>query len=113
MLLWSVIGGMTRLVRLSPALAGTFMSQLSLASTVLLIEVGSKRGDIYNILWALVFGFATLNILSLVTRRFEPNRHRMSMGELMAVGTVVVAIALLGLEMLSVFKILPLKLPIH
>ena len=27
------------------------------------------RQDIYNILWAVVFGFATLNILSLATRR--------------------------------------------
>ena len=104
---------MARLVRVSPVVVRAFMSQLSLASTVVLIEVVSKRADIYNILWALVFGFATLNILSLVTRRFEANCHRMSMGELMAVGTVVVAIALLGLEMLSVFKILPLKLPIH
>ena len=31
----------------------------------------STRDEIYNFLWALVFGFATLNILSLGARRFE------------------------------------------
>ena len=30
------------------------------------------RQDVYNILWAVVFGFATLNIFSLAARRFEP-----------------------------------------
>jgi hypothetical protein len=76
-------------------------------------QAGKKTGDVYNILWALVFGFATLNILSLVTRRFEPNRHRMSPGELMAVATVVVSVLLLGFEMLGLFHVLPLRVPLH
>jgi hypothetical protein len=70
----------------------------------------SKKGDVYNILWALVFGFATLNILSLVAKRFDPDRNRMSFGEIMAVLTVVVAVILLGWEMLYMFKILPIRL---
>ena len=71
----------------------------------------SKKGDAYNILWALVFGFATINILSLVSRRIDPNsKSRMSFGEMMAVATVAVAVILLGWEMLYMFKILPLRL---
>jgi hypothetical protein len=71
----------------------------------------SKKGDVYNILWALVFGFATINILSLVSRRIDPNRQsRMSFGEMMAVGTVAVAMILLGWEMLYLFNVLPLRL---
>jgi len=70
----------------------------------------TKKGDAYNILWALVFGFATLNILGLVAKRFDPDRNRMSFGEIMAVMTVVVAVILLGWEMLYMFKILPIRL---
>jgi len=68
------------------------------------------RQDIYNILWAVVFGFATLNILSLATRRMEPGRRRMTFGELLAVMVVVVSVFLLGWEMLNVFHIFPIKL---
>ena len=68
------------------------------------------RQDVYNILWAVVFGFATLNILSLATRRMEPGRRRMTFGELMAVMVVVVSVFLLGWEMLNVFHIFPVKL---
>jgi len=68
------------------------------------------RQDIYNILWAVVFGFATLNILSLATRRMEPGRRRMTFGELMALGVVLVSVFLLGWEMLNLFHIFPIKL---
>lgn len=68
------------------------------------------RQDIYNILWAVVFGFATLNILSLATRRMEPGRRRMTFGELMAVMVVVVSVFLLGWEMLNLLHIFPIKL---
>lgn len=68
------------------------------------------RQDIYNILWAVVFGFATLNILSLATRRMEPGRRRMTFGELMAVMVVVVSVFLLGWEMLSLLHVFPIKL---
>ena len=77
------------------------------------LDQSSKKGDMYNILWTLVFGFATLNILSLVAKRFDPDRNRMSFGEIMAVLTVVVSVFLLGWEMLYLFKILPIRLPAH
>lgn len=70
----------------------------------------SQHGDLYNILWVLVFGFATLNILGLVARKFEPERSRLSFGESLAIMVVVVSVALLGWEMLYFFKILPIKL---
>lgn len=93
---------------------GLFGRPLSLPSLALLgaftFLEESKKGDVYNILWALVFGFATLNILSLVAKRFDPDRNRMSFGEIMAVMTVVVAVILLGWEMLYMFKILPIRL---
>jgi hypothetical protein len=75
-----------------------------------IFESSDKKSDLYNILWTLVFGFATLNILSLVVKRFEPSNNRMSFGEILAVGTVIVAVFLLGWEMLYLFKILPIRL---
>ena len=78
-----------------------------------MLEEFGKRGDVYNILWALVFGFATLNILGLVARRFEPNRNRLNFGETIAILVVIVSIVLLGWEMLSLFKIFPIKLQRH
>lgn len=75
------------------------------------VQYSSKKSGIYNILWVLVFGFATLNILALVTRRFEPERRRgMSFGETLAVLVVLVSIVLLGSELLRMFKIFPIKL---
>jgi len=86
------------------------VSPVALFSFFALLE-SSKKGDVYNILWALVFGFATINILGLVSRRIDPNRqNRMSFGEMMAVGTVAVAVILLGWEMLYLFKVLPIRL---
>jgi hypothetical protein len=58
----------------------------------------------------LVFGFATLNILSLVGRRFEPSRNRLNFGEMLAILVVVVSFVLLGWEMLYLFHIFPIKL---
>ena len=69
-----------------------------------------SRQDVYNILWAVVFGFATLNIISLAARRLEPTRHGLSFGELMAVMVVLLAIFLLGWEMLSIFHVFPIQL---
>jgi hypothetical protein len=68
------------------------------------------REDIYNILWAVVFGFATLNILSLAARRFEPTRRGLSFGELMAVMVVIVSVILLAIEMLNLAHVFPIKL---
>ncbi len=77
---------------------------------LLAVSLFNKKDDIYNILWILVFGFATLNILGLVTRRFEPERNRLSFGETIAIMVVLVAVVLLGWEMLTLFKIFPIKL---
>lgn len=71
---------------------------------------GSRRQDVYNILWAVVFGFATLNILSLAARRYEPTRRGLSFGELLAVMVVLISIFLLGWEMLNLFHVFPIKL---
>ncbi|HUA15592.1 MAG TPA: hypothetical protein VMG31_09850 [Verrucomicrobiae bacterium] len=70
----------------------------------------SPRQDVYNILWAVVFGFATLNILSLAAKRFEPGRRGLSFGEMMAVMVVIVSVFLLGWEMLNLLHIFPIKL---
>ena len=66
--------------------------------------------EIYNVLWTLVFGFATLNILSLGARHFEPGKSGLSFGETLAILVVLVSIGLLGWEMLYVFHILPIRL---
>jgi hypothetical protein len=70
----------------------------------------SSRQDVYNILWAVVFGFATLNILGLASRRIGPGHRGLSFGEMMAVMVVLVSIFLLGWELLSVLHIFPIKL---
>jgi hypothetical protein len=80
------------------------------AFLLLLQRHSSRRNDVYNILWAVVFGFATLNILSLAARRFEPNRRGLTFGELMAVLIVLLSIFLLGWELLNIFRIFPIKL---
>lgn len=80
---------------------------------LVVVEEFAKKGDIFNLLWALVFGFATLNILGLVARRFEPNRNRLNFGETIAILVVIVSIVLLGWEMLTLFKIFPIKLQRH
>jgi len=75
-------------------------------------QLASKRGDFYNILWMLVFGFATLNILALVTRSLDPSgrKRRMAIGEILAVLVVLTCLGLLAAEMLSLFHIFPIKL---
>jgi len=70
----------------------------------------STREEVYNVLWTLVFGFATLNILSLGARRFEAGKRGLSFGEVLAILIVVISIVLLGWEMLYVFHILPIRL---
>jgi hypothetical protein len=69
-----------------------------------------SRQDVYNILWVVVFGFATLNILGLAARRMEPSKRGMSFGEILAVMVVIIAIFLLGWEMLNMLHIFPLRL---
>ncbi len=69
-----------------------------------------SRQDAYNLLWVVVFGFATLNILGLAARRMEPSRRGISFGEMIAVMVVLIAILLLGWEMLNLFHVFPLRL---
>ena len=80
---------------------------LAVAATLL---YRGSREDVYNILWAVVFGFATLNILSLAARRLEPSRRGLSFGELMAVMVVLLSVFLLAWEMLALFHVFPIKL---
>jgi len=70
----------------------------------------STREQAYNILWALVFGFATLNILSLGARRFEQDKVGLNFSEILAILVVLVSMVLLGWEMLYLFHILPIQL---
>ncbi len=91
------------------AFSGGALHGLAVGVLPALFLLRSGREEIYNILWALVFGFATLNILSLGARRFEQARG-LNFGEILAILVVVVSIALLGWEMLYLFHILPIRL---
>ncbi len=93
----------------TPKAMGAFQSFAPLGLAFLQM-FDEKKGDAYNILWALVFAFATLNILGLVVRRLEPSHTRLSFGEMIAIMVVGVSVLLLGWEMLYLFKILPIKL---
>ena len=73
-------------------------------------QFSSKKENVYNILWVLVFGFATLNILGLVARRLEPRRSNLNFGEILAITVTVVSLILLGSEMLSLLHIFPIKI---
>jgi hypothetical protein len=76
-------------------------------------QYSGKKDNVYNILWVLVFGFATLNILGLVARRFEPRRSNLQFGEILAITVTAVSVVLLGWEMLTIFHIFPIKLQPH
>jgi hypothetical protein len=83
--------------------------QLAISSLPALAFVVSTREEVYNVLWALVFGFATLNILSLGARRFE-QKSGLNFGEVLAILVVIVSIVLVSWEMLYVFHVLPIRL---
>jgi hypothetical protein len=106
-----LISGFTRTTQAALAVYSVARAQaiVFLGVAVTLLYRGTRQ-DVYNILWAVVFGFATLNILSLAARRFEPTRRGLSFGELMAVMVVLISIILLGFEMLNLFHIFPIKL---
>ncbi len=92
------------------ASAGRAFHALAVGFVPAVFLLVTTREEIYNILWVLVFGFATLNILSLGARRFDAHKTGLNFGELLAILIVVVAIILLGWEMLYVFHILPIQL---
>jgi hypothetical protein len=77
---------------------------------VLMTQVVLAGSRMYNLLWGAVFGFATLNILGLVARRFEPGRSRMTFGEMLAVLVAGVSVLMLGWELLFLFHVLPIRL---
>jgi hypothetical protein len=91
------------------AVSGRGLHQLTVVFLPALFLFFSSREQVYNILWALVFGFATLNILSLGARRFE-QKSGLNFGEVLAILVVLVSIVLLGWEMLYVFHVLPIRL---
>jgi hypothetical protein len=82
----------------------------TLVSIVVAAFYRGSRQDVYNLLWAVVFGFATLNIVGLAARRIAPSKRGMSFGEILAVMVVLIAVVLLGWEMLSMFHIFPIRL---
>ena len=106
-----LIAGFTRTTRAALAFypIARANAAMLLAVAVTLLYRGSRE-DVYNILWAVVFGCATLNILSLAARRLEPSRRGLSFGELMAVMVVLLSVFLLGWEMLTLFHVFPIKL---
>jgi hypothetical protein len=108
----SLMSRVSRTTRVALALypiARSYATAL-LAFAAAVIYRSPLRQDVYNILWAVVFGFATLNILSLAARRYEPTRRSLTFGELMAVLVVLISILLLAWEMLNLFHIFPIKL---
>ena len=70
----------------------------------------TSREEIYNVLWVLVFGFATLNILSLGARRFENEKRGLSFGEILAIMVVLLSVVLLAWELLYFFHVLPIRI---
>ncbi len=95
------------------ALAGNYgRAAHALAVGILpaLFLLRSTRDEVYNVLWALVFAFATLNILSLGARHFESDRRGLTFGEILAIMVVAVSVVMLGWEMLYLFKVFPLHL---
>ncbi|HEY1800596.1 MAG TPA: hypothetical protein VGG46_06630 [Terriglobales bacterium] len=94
----------------SIALSLNSTADKGVAFLVVLLQSDEKRDDLFNILWALVFGFATINILSLAVKRFDANKKRMSFGEILAVLVVIAAAGMLGWELLYTFHVLPIKL---
>jgi hypothetical protein len=107
----TLISRFARRARNALSVYAVVRAQFAVVTSLLLLpRHSSRRGDVYNILWAVVFGFATLNILSLAARHFEPHRRGLTFGELMAVLVVLISIFLLGWEMLSLIHIFPIQL---
>ena len=90
--------------------SGRALRALALGVLPAMFLLRTTREEIYNILWTLVFGFATLNILSLGARHFEQEKSGLNFGEMLAILVVVVSILLLSWELLYVFHILPIRL---
>ncbi len=105
-----IVSGLTRTARAVLWLPPRRLTVPFVASVITTALMRGGGESLYNILWAVVFGFATLNILSLAARRFEPGRRGLTFGELLAIMVVAISVLLLGWEMLNLFHIFPLKL---
>lgn len=106
----TLVSGVARTTRAALALYPVVRISGSIVfSVAVAVFYRAVRENTYNMLWAVLFGFATLNILGLAARRMEPRRG-LSFGEVMAVLTVFLAVFLLGWEMLGIFHIFPIKL---
>ena len=68
------------------------------------------RTSMYNVLWVLVFGFATLNILGLAFRRLDSRKMGLTFGEIIAILVVVLSVVLFALEVIGLLHILPIHL---
>lgn len=106
----SIVTSFARTPRAAVAVCAAARGGAAVLGGVAVIFYRGSRQDVYNILWAVVFGFATLNIISLAARRLEPTRRGLSFGELMAVMVVLLSIFLLGWEMLTMFHVFPIRL---
>jgi hypothetical protein len=91
---------------------GRALHALAIGFLPALLIFVTTREQIYNMLWALVFGFATLNILSLGARRFEQQKG-LNFGEVLAILVVLVSMILLAWELLYTFNILPIRVTPH
>ena len=82
-----------------------------MAAMVFVVLQDLGAGDnLYDILIALVFGFSGLNVLGLVSKRFERPSRGLNFNETLAVAAMVLSVCFLGSEMLHVFHIFPIKL---
>ena len=82
----------------------------AMITAAMLLRHESRQSDLYTMLWMAVFGFATLNIVNLAARRFEPSHRGLTFGELMAVLIVLLSVFLLGWELLGMLHIFPIKI---
>jgi hypothetical protein len=92
---------------------GRTLHALAIGVLPALLLFRTTREEMYNMLWALVFGFATLNILGLGARRFEQEKGGLNFGEILAILIVLVSFVLLAWELLYMFDILPIRLTPH
>jgi hypothetical protein len=97
----------------SIALAHVFTNLCSSLAVIAFQGSGKFLKDetnFYDIFAALVFGFSTINVLNLATKRFETHSRGLNYGEMLAIAVVIVSIVFLAWEMLHVFHVLPFKL---
>jgi len=97
-------------VALSDSFSPLCLTEARLTLTAIQYAVHWDADSIFSILIALVFGFSTINILGLVTRRFENRPSSLNAGEILALTAMVLSVCFLGMEMLHVFHVFPIKL---